>query len=224
MRTVQVYAYTFRDLIREHAAGNVSAAAVDRAREYLRHWADDDWADDIISDWIEALADVGFHGADIRWTGFASQGDGASFEAKVEESELVRFGWAGARPYPKRPDGSLEVDGAIQWDRWIVSRIGECSWDAFERDWVSMAGEGDISIRLRRVDHRYSHECTVSVDVDATREESDIQRRVQSLYRAICRAIYADLEAEHERRETDEFLCNLSAHHIVEFDDRGRTI
>lgn len=41
-----------------------------------------DWQDYIIEDWIEKLENIGFINPEINYTGFYSQGDGASFTCK----------------------------------------------------------------------------------------------------------------------------------------------
>jgi hypothetical protein len=58
----------------------------DRAKENARSWwregaADYEWWDFIYEDWKEWLERAGFSGPDISFSGFSSQGDGASFTA-----------------------------------------------------------------------------------------------------------------------------------------------
>jgi len=43
----------------------------------------------IIDYWIEKLQDIGFEDAQIEYTGFYSQGDGASFTASVNIEKLI---------------------------------------------------------------------------------------------------------------------------------------
>ncbi len=43
----------------------------------------DVWADFVLGDWKSKLSQLGYDGAEIYWSGFWSQGDGACFEAQV---------------------------------------------------------------------------------------------------------------------------------------------
>lgn len=55
------------------------------ALEKHRDWnvdAGSGWYDHVVGEWTEALERVGFRDVDVRFSGFSSQGDGASFTAK----------------------------------------------------------------------------------------------------------------------------------------------
>ena len=51
---------------------------------------DEDWHEELIEEWVEKLAGLGFADADIRFSGFSSQGDGANFKADVERDDEVQ--------------------------------------------------------------------------------------------------------------------------------------
>jgi hypothetical protein len=62
----------------------LSSEAQERARENYRHSTrEDEWWDCDYDHWKEKLAELGFADADIKFSGFSSQGDGASFTATI---------------------------------------------------------------------------------------------------------------------------------------------
>ena len=63
---------------------HLSPAAQERARDWYReNCLDYEWWDSDYDHWKEKLAELGFTDADIKFSGFYSQGDGASFTAGV---------------------------------------------------------------------------------------------------------------------------------------------
>ena len=63
---------------------HLSPAAQERARDWYReNCLDYEWWDSDYDHWKEKLAALGFTDADIKFRGFYSQGDGASFTAGV---------------------------------------------------------------------------------------------------------------------------------------------
>jgi hypothetical protein len=72
----------------EHDAGDLTFEQLnDEAKEQAREWyreggLDYDWWEHIYEEWTAALKEMGFDGIDIAFSGFSSQGDGASFTAK----------------------------------------------------------------------------------------------------------------------------------------------
>jgi hypothetical protein len=74
MRKVSLDVYTFEELP-EKAQENL----IDIQTELNSLDWDDYFSEDVINDWVEVLKAKGFNGAVINYSGFYSQGDGASF-------------------------------------------------------------------------------------------------------------------------------------------------
>ena len=53
----------------------------------------DGWWDGVYDEWCEKLKALGFSDIEINFTGFWSQGDGASFTAKHERGEVYRINY-----------------------------------------------------------------------------------------------------------------------------------
>jgi hypothetical protein len=114
--------YTFRELIEasEDPESNVSSRAVDRARDWLSEGAAMfDWYEFSIDDWTTALEQVGFTDAKINFSGFWSQGDGASFTSGLDIEKLLTFLTVAIEPADCIMDG--EPGG---WLPYVVKKIG----------------------------------------------------------------------------------------------------
>lgn len=85
--------YTYRELKGLHDRKKISAQAFERATDWLREGqTDHDWWDSVYEIWQSALAQLGFEDAKISFSGFWSQGDGASFTcASVDVRKLITF-------------------------------------------------------------------------------------------------------------------------------------
>lgn len=69
----------------------LSDKSKEKARETVRQWTyEDDFACEV-ENLETAIESIGFTNADIRFSGFHSQGDGASFTSDVDIVTLVKF-------------------------------------------------------------------------------------------------------------------------------------
>ncbi len=141
------------------------------------------WANYVLEEWKKKLAAFGFDDAEIEFSGFASQGDGASFTC----SSIDVLKWIKAvkreGDFPKTfaqltPDQKIDVDASVH--------------------------RSDAS--------RYVHERTVHVslelspcDEDPDQDENDaILDALSDHVRALSKEMYRALENEHDGFTTDE--------------------
>ena len=113
---------------------NLSAAAKTVARDWYRSDGFDyQWWDHIYDEWKEELKEMGFDGSDIAFSGFSSQGDGASFTA--DGFDFLK--WANwhmsnkttERGHPYTDDLFLKegIDDPVSKEHVIhMGRAGEC--------------------------------------------------------------------------------------------------
>jgi hypothetical protein len=218
--------YTFRELIAaaEDNETEVSQRDVDRARDWLREGATDyDWWEFVYSDWTEALEQVGFTDAKINFSGFWSQGDGASFTSGLDIEKLLTFFTVPIEPSQAVLDG--EPGG------WLPRVVKECGQTINRRyEWLFLALDY-LSGRVTRTSHHYSHEntCDASIDFDFRRMTPELnavidafQEDVEALRKDLCKAIYTALEEEYEWRVDDEQLLETSDANEYTFDADGR--
>lgn len=76
MKTIEIKLFTLDELSEE-----VQTRVIDKNRYFN---TDDNWHEDSLADYKEELAEAGFTDAVISYSGFWSQGDGLSFDAKID--------------------------------------------------------------------------------------------------------------------------------------------
>lgn len=85
MKTVQIEIFTFEEL-----APEIQKKVVENNRYLNVDFFD--WYHSIIDDWTEKLEKLGFNAPDIQFSGFNSQGDGASFTCNSLDWEKIMVG------------------------------------------------------------------------------------------------------------------------------------
>lgn len=152
--------------------------------EHSNNAADYDWSESVKEDWVERLEKCGIYTdvTSIEWTGFWSQGDGASFTGSIDLREFLE-----AHPDIRDSNRALYIT--------TVPFNGEaqCGWD----------------INLNRISHRYSHENTVALELDeliecdAKDEDemyafwNDAKEQIKDQCREYMKQLYKELENEY---------------------------
>jgi len=149
-----------------------------------RELYDNHWAHHVLEDWVERLEDVGIDTEvyDMHFTGFHSQGDGASFEGSID---LKKF---------------LEAHPDVR-QKHIELYISTIPFDMLSDDYA------EYMVLLRRTQHHsYYHENTITLEWDIetnddgkfdkvmTDAEPDIERQC----RDYMRQLYRELENAYE--------------------------
>jgi hypothetical protein len=75
---------------KRYTYSELEGSAKDRARQhYIEHWIIDDWYDSVYYDFKSEGIVHGFHIEDIKFSGFWSQGDGASWYGDVDMKVFI---------------------------------------------------------------------------------------------------------------------------------------
>lgn len=194
----------------------------DRQLEIVENLMGDDWHQEIICDIERELLEVGIEEPSISFTGFWSQGDGASFTA--EGVDLIRL----MKEIPMDFQ-SEQLEAANDGVRAMATLLG---WDAIEvkrpvLDLIFELEDRDvITCTIQRTDSRYFHENTVSLELEIASflgeaeedEDRDIEDyilsnedhqelnnfvkwlepKLQSWLKDKCREIYGRIEKSYE--------------------------
>lgn len=204
----------------------LSAKAQERALAYFRESACEDswWYESVYSDCAEIFDRLGIVSErveswrnistgksgkrtvkpDISFSGFWSQGDGASFVGS----------W-----YYKR--GMLKAIRAYAPNDSELQEIAEGLQEMQRRTFYK------LSARIVRTDSHYCHENTVrfefELDVYSWRAISDdVTGGVENYMRRLMRWIYRQLEAEYNYQTSDEAIMETIDANEYEFDESGR--
>jgi hypothetical protein len=206
--------YTFQELLDLHKAGKATSKAIENAREWLRESATDhDWYEFTTDCWKEALAQIGFTDAKIAFSGFWSQGDGASFTANIDIEKLANFLATEITP-------SKTIAGTPEDFRpWLADKAGNHkATNAKYRRLVTL-GYFLYPSKVERTSHNYSHERTCRVNIEfntvgrADKVEAllnEFESDAETLRLALCRAIYKDLEEDYDSQTSDESLTEFA--------------
>ena len=218
-KTVEITLYQFDELS--------DKAKEKAANYYIEHWMTDDWYQCTIDYMKEDGLKYGFNIKDIRFTGFYSQGDGAS--------------WC----------------GAVNVRDWIKSKNSDYQEQATTQIILALIEEGWVAevVLVSFGNHHYCHEYTMDITEIAVHEPEDEAIKMESgmfkgasakelchivgcaggaLYDmdkeikedviAFARTIYRELEDDYEASIEDENIAaNYNANEVL-FDEAGRVV
>ncbi len=238
-RIITKTVYTFKELLALHKEGKVSKMAVERARTWLQEAATDfDWYSDVLDIWKDALDQIGFENGEIGFSGFWSQGDGASFTATVDFEKLVAF-------LADTTEAKDRIEGR-DFRPYVVHLIGGKPTNRKYRR-LLLVPDRIQDVAVERTSHHYSHERTCRftawLNDDGHYEDTDkisgkrtwvsnvpkfrglfnsFVQDAESLRLALCKAIYEMLEADYWDRISDEQLLDFAEANDYTFEDSGR--
>lgn len=216
--------------------------AIELARQWLREGATDyNWWEYVYEMWTTALEQIGFENPDISFSGFWSQGDGASFTVQhVELEKLIAF-------LAAPPEAKNCIEGGPEDFRpWLVRKCGGVrSNPKFARLLWIIDYLGGASVE--RTSHHYSHERTCSFNLEDLRDDGEWHSsskpgeyghwesytpRVRKLYDDFLEAaeklrldlscaIYKSLEEEYEYITSDESIDKMAEGNSYLFNASG---
>lgn len=189
MRTATVDVYQF---------GELSDKAKERARDWYRECIDSDEYSAVTEDAQALLELLGFSDIKIYWSGFSSQGDGASFEA----------GWSAYKCNSEEFFGHCpETEGNEEYCE-SAKRI------------IALATEfPELTARLETRGN-YSHSGTMRADLGDSPD--GVEERFISACRDFADAIYSALERENEYLYSEESVDENIRANEYEFTADGK--
>jgi hypothetical protein len=220
--------YTFKELLDLNKEGTVVREAVERARTWLGEAATDfGWYSGVKELWKQALDQIGFQKAEIAFSGFWSQGDGASFTANVNIDKLVAFLADAIEPQ----DRIEVVEGKEQFLPYVVHHLGKKPTNPKYRRLLAVR-EHIQDVAVERTSHHYSHERTCRFTAYLN-DDGHYATRVRSLFNSfvedverlrlsLCQAIYGMLEDDYWDRTSDEQLLDFAHANDYTFEASGR--
>lgn len=218
---------------------NIAEKILDRHRDF--EVRDREWWDTTIYDMKEYLKAVGVSDPDINFSGFSSQGDGASFTGVLYFEDML----AAAERYDE-----------IVAERWVPRETPERGSEEPgaliplptppKHHRLLIACGVDLDMRFVRGSSRYYHHLTVETEEDWSRSfDCDVvheadgphvtryhqsksaaeceawEERVEEWRRDVCHAIYDSLEREYEWLQSDEVVKEALVANEHEFDEEG---
>ena len=198
MRTesVEYKIYSFDEL-----APEVQNKVVDKMND-INIW--EDWHECTLEYYKDVLASSGFEQADIHYSGFWSQGDGASFDAKCDIEKII------AKLISKDPENKK-----------------------FKR-LIKLANAGIVALAIETNSTHYCHERTRSIVMerylcfDSSKHKrlkdlcSDFVVKAEELRLELCNNIYESLDKEYEYLTSKEAIVDAIKSNDFEFLESGK--
>jgi hypothetical protein len=230
MKQIVKNVYSYAELIEQSKTGLVGSAAVERVRTKLSEWVtSDNWYDSEYEVWQSALEQIGFTRPEIRFSGFWSQGDGASFTSEVDVERLF---WYSTHKIvgrniikPTKRTGSDE-----DFLPWVVHQLGgQYGYFPKIRKLKNKLLDGCLRLSVEReYGVHYVHERStklVSEDYGFSDKELAIVGEwigeIESLRYRLCQSIYSNLEREYEYLTCDEHLIDFDLANTYQWDCNG---
>jgi len=176
--------------------------------EYKFINVDDSWYDMAIEHWTEVLNEIGFHSVEIRFRGFWTQGDGASFTGNFHRTRKSQVDLSNTRDTFRDIVKSYLAD----LDRYAFD-MGKVLNKVHKLKGTDKAKANlEYGVYVVRGSSLYCHEKTVYVDDDTIevhglRPESDtddFKECMTELVEYLSKNIYEYLETEHSYLLSDE--------------------
>jgi len=206
--------YTFDELSPE-----AKKNAIDRNRDY--NIESYDWWEPIIEGFTEEMEAIGMADIDCQFSGFYSQGDGASFTGKVKDNELF-----------------LKELGITP----ASVGLGDKTPRKFDTALASIAE--NIYITIQRNDRNYYHHNTISANVEVDGDEeieldlglgmiieidvNDVCERIDPIItdwaREKSKGLYNSLETYHDELTSDETIAEDLRSGGHTFDEDGNML
>ena len=215
--------YSFEDLSPE-AQGN----AIENNRDINADY--DGWEDGVTEGFKEDMGEIGIDDITISYTGFNSQGDGASFTSDDIDTRKL-FDAIGIKSNKAL---NMEVDD---------ERAGGENKEFYDLlDTMEDIGQVDrnrikpeeIRVWIKRKNNSYYHENTVEAEVEIWDEPDgweephtftvDLADQVTQYVRELCKDLYSKLEKEYDYLTSDEGVKETLIDNDYKFDEEGNLV
>lgn len=197
------------------------------------------WSDPVIEGFKEDMEKIGIKDLEVSFTGFHSQGDGASFTTDDIDSTLflnkmAEYDTEGLKnsQYSKTPWYLSKIDLEKKRAGDYEDLIGDLA-DIGIKTKMNVNPE-NIRISVVRKDSRYSHENTVEADVElediddlgwsyqqVSEFESDLAKHITSYIRGFCKQLYRSLSNDHDMLTSDKSVEETIEANDYRFDEEG---
>ena len=190
-----------------------------------------DWHENVIEGFHQDLAEMGVEDVDVQYSGFYSQGDGASFTGKVVDTKLFLTKTLGMTQYSNEELGELpvavkeKVNGfidslTIAFNRQYGSRYSHentCQADT----WCEILNNAFYDEeypggKIHFTDRVLTGEPIVFMDLDHEVEKIDAAAEEWRLNQ--CRELYRSLENEYDYLQSDEAIAETLESNGTEFE------
>jgi hypothetical protein len=199
VREIVTKVYPFAEL-----SDKAKKRALDKFRDVN---TDHNWWDFTYEEWKESLREkIGIEKAEIQFSGFSCQGDGASFTGWISEEWIKRFVGERRDRFPLLAAGFEADDPTVEIrEAQVVRRSSMYVHEMTCYVSLDVRGSGDSEAEAKAVDA----------------EVNRLDEEIEAIRLDLCREIYRDLEREHDYLTGDEAIIETIEANEYEFDEAG---
>lgn len=235
----------FNDFINEEEEkrynfDDLSDDAKENAMEHYAYsdpnWLDYEWWDGVYEDFTEEMEKFGVYDIDISWSGFNSQGDGASFTSDKIESEIFL-----KKALDIKSNEFFKYQDDPEPTESILGDLAGLGFDEYETEKMD---EDNFEFYIKRSDNRHVHENSVYLNMDyddiiefnpSNQEDLKRSMRLREFIDSIedkgdewlkekCRELYAKLGSQFEALNSEENIRQNIIDSGIEFDEDGNIL
>jgi hypothetical protein len=201
MRQKTINIYKFDELEKE-----IQDKIIEKWQNDL-YYLDYEWYDFLLDEWEKKLDNIGFENAQIEFSGFCSQGDGASFTADINLEKVINTLIMCDIP---------TIENSIKY-----LKINE----------IIKKGIYDIDFSINRFSNRYSHENTCDCEYSLNYYNvsdywlnviDNLKNDIEDLRLNLCYKIYSNLEDEYEYLLSYDCVKEHIRSNEYEFTENGK--
>jgi len=186
------------------------------------------WEDGVTEGFKEDMEEIGISDIDISYSGFFSQGDGASFTSEDIDTRKL-FNAAEIRSTDAL---DMEVENRDDKDKEFYDLLDTLE-DVGLVDRVRIKPD-DLKVTIERGSSNYYHENTVSAKIEIWDEPEgweepgrfieNLEKQITDFIRGKCKELYYSLEREYDHLTSDEAVKETLIDNDYEFDEEGNQI
>lgn len=235
--TIEITVYKFSEL---------EGRAKDKASEKMREWiTNHDWWEGVYEWAKEDGAKRGFEIEDIRFSGFWSQGDGASWTGSVDVKQFVE--WMLEQPEDTPEHRWIDADRhrylcliELMKDGWVernvnVTRNGyhyvheQTTGPESCVDWTPLLTEMELAGAEESFLHsegvlKGASVVGVAEGIEVSKLIEELDDKIKEEVRSFSKHIYKQLEAEYDSLTSDESLADFAEANDYRFDEYGDVV
>lgn len=190
----------------------------------------DGWEDGVTEGFKEDMREIGIDDIEISFSGFYSQGDGASFTSEDIDTRKL-FNAVGIKSNDAL---NMEVDDErSRGENKDFYDLLDTMEDVGQLERNRIKPE-EIRVTIERTDSRHVHFNTVRANVEIWDEPDgweepygfteELEDKVTEYVRGLCKDLYRDLEKEYDHLTSDESVKETLIDNDYEFDEDGNII
>ena len=187
----------------------------------------DGWEDGVTEEFKEDMREIGIDDIEISFSGFYSQGDGASFTSEDIDTRKL-FNAAGIKSNDAL---NMEIDDErSRGENKDFYDLLDTMEDVGQLERNRIKPE-EIRVTIERTDSRHVHFNTVRANVEIWDEPDgweepygfteELEDKVTEYVRGLCKDLYRKLEAEYDNLTSDESVKSTIIDNDYEFDEEG---